>query len=256
MKEQYLLIPSHGGYRLLPKSHHLSIKLRHATTVLSRLTTQKQLIVYTDGSGINGKIGAAAVIPSQNATFKAYLGSAHFFTVYSGELQGVAMALNSTTPVRNQLLQKLTIFTDNQSAIHSIAAPSAQSGQQILRFIVDAIDRLREQNIEVEVRWIPAHIGVDGNERADSAAKEATGWGKVKRRNGKSIEIDTSHTSPSPNLPFLRSAVKASLTENYMPSGKTTGTKKQGVELSTKLRPNPHEKFFISTTNCPNGLAR
>lgn len=48
---------------------------------------------------------------------------------------------------------------------------------------------------------------------ADRAAKEATGWRKVKRRNGKSIEIDTSHTSPAPDLPFLRTAVKTSLAE-------------------------------------------
>ena len=205
---------------------------------------QRQLIVYTDGSGINGKIGAAAVIPSQNASFKAYLGSAHFFTVYLGELQGVAMALNSTTPVRNQLLQKLTIFTDNQSAIHSIAAPSAQSGQQILRFIVDAIDRLREQNIEVEVRWIPAHIGVDGNERADSAAKEAKGWRKVKRRNGKLIEIDTSHTSPSPNLPYLRSAVKASLTEKLHAEWEDDWHKETKGRTLYKIAPKPSRKVL------------
>lgn len=90
--------------------------------------SQKQLIIYTNRSGINGKIGIATVIPSQNATFKAYLSSAHFFTIYSAEMQGVAMALNSTTPVRNQLLQNLTIFTNNQSAIDSITTPSAQSG--------------------------------------------------------------------------------------------------------------------------------
>ena len=52
-----------------------------------------------------------------------------------------------------------------------------------------------------------------GNELADRAAKEATGWRKVKRRNGKLIESDTNYTSPSPNLPFLRTAVKASLAE-------------------------------------------
>lgn len=68
------------------------------------------------------------VIPSQNAIFKAYLGSTHFFTVYSGKLQRVAMVLNSITPVKNKLFQKLTIFTNNQSAIHFIAAPSSQSG--------------------------------------------------------------------------------------------------------------------------------
>lgn len=84
--------------------------------------------VAPNGNRINGKIGAIGVIPSQNATFKAYLGSAHFFTVYSEELQEVIMVLNNTTLVRNQLLQKLTIFTNNQSVIHFITAPSTQSG--------------------------------------------------------------------------------------------------------------------------------
>lgn len=55
-----------------------------------------------------------------------------------------------------------------------------------------------------------AHIGLKGNELA---AKEATERRKVERRNGKSIEINTNHTSPSPNLPFLRTMVKVSFAE-------------------------------------------
>lgn len=42
------------------------------------------LLIYTDGSGINGKIGAAAVGPTCNQN--AFLGSPYSFTVYSGEL--------------------------------------------------------------------------------------------------------------------------------------------------------------------------
>lgn len=123
-------------------------KTRH-NSIIQTHDPQTQLIVYTDGSGINGKIGAAAVIPSQNATLKVYLAPACLFIVYFGELQGVAMALNSSTPVENQPLQKLTTFTDNQSAIQAVTAPSAQ---QILCFIISTIDRLRDQNIEVEIR--------------------------------------------------------------------------------------------------------
>lgn len=51
---------------------------------------------------------------------------------------------------------------------------------------------------------------------ADQAAKEATGWRKVNRRNGKMAEINTNHTSSSLNLPFLRTAVRASLAEKLL----------------------------------------
>lgn len=61
------------------------------------------------------------------------------------------MALNSTSLASNQLIWRVTIFTDNQGAIQAVSASSAQSGQQILRFIVGAIDQLREQHIEVEI---------------------------------------------------------------------------------------------------------
>ena len=174
---------------------------------------QHHIIVYTDGSGINGKIGAAAVAPSQGTVCKAFLGPSYCFTVYSGELQGVAMALNIVLSQTNSQIRKVIIFTDNQGAIRSAGNPLRQSGQQILRFIASSIDMLREHGIDLEIHWIPAHNEIVGNELADLAAKEATGWRKVKRRNGKLREIDTNYTAHQTPLPFLRSDAKAHFTK-------------------------------------------
>ena len=165
------------------------------------------------------------------------------------------MALNSTSLASNQLIRRLTIFTDNQSAIQAVSTPSAQSGQQILRFIVGAIDRLREQDIEVDIRWIPAHIGVGGNGLADKAAKEATGWRKVKRRNGKSIEIDTSHTSPSPNLPYLRSAVRASLAEKLFAEWEDDWHKETRGRTLFKTAPKPSRKVLHLHDKLPKWIS-
>lgn len=133
--------------------------------------------VYTDGSGYRGHVGAAAVSKwwNQNIEEQAYMGDNQISTVYAAELKGIELALNwgldgYTWPG----CKELNVWTDNQAAISAVADPNGcASGQYILRDIVTKIDRLRAKGIQVAVRWIPAHIGVYGNERADRAAKEA-----------------------------------------------------------------------------------
>jgi ribonuclease HI len=49
--------------------------------------------IYTDGSGINGRIGAAAVCTTTQETTSAYMGEDTTSTVYASELQGIILAL-------------------------------------------------------------------------------------------------------------------------------------------------------------------
>lgn len=130
-----------------------------------------------------------------------------------------------------------------------------QFRQQILRFIVLAIDPLREQHIEVELRWIPAHIGLIGNELADRAAKEATGWRKVMRRKGKLIEINISHTSPSPKLPFLRTAVKASLAERLFAKWDDDRHREVWGRTLYKIAPTPSRKVLHLHDKLPKWIS-
>ncbi|KJK76179.1 hypothetical protein H634G_08585 [Metarhizium anisopliae BRIP 53293] len=82
--------------------------------------------IYTDGSGINGHVGAAAVCTTTSQIKSAYMGDDAVSTVYAGELQGISLALQIAQEDRNRgnIRNKVLIYTDNQAAIRSVARPT------------------------------------------------------------------------------------------------------------------------------------
>jgi ribonuclease HI len=168
--------------------------------------SSRTLRIYTDGSGINNKIGASAVAPQIEAARKAFLGEATTSTVYAAELKGIHMALE----IARDIDHETTIFSDSQGALKAIRNPGRPSGQYILCQIIELLDSLPEKR--VNLRWIPAHRGIPGNEGADIAAKEATGWRRVRQASGKIKEIDTNQTAPKPTeLRHLQAAAKQAI---------------------------------------------
>jgi hypothetical protein len=67
------------------------------------------------------------------------------------------------------------IFVDNQSSIQAIDKPKQQSGQYIISNILESLDELQAQrpNLEFRIEWVPGHMDIDGNEKADEEAKRA-----------------------------------------------------------------------------------
>jgi ribonuclease HI len=167
------------------------------------------LAIYTDGSGIHGKVGAAAVVPTTDLSASAYLGKETTANVYAAELVGILMGLE--LGIRsNQTM--MVVFTDNQAALKTLQAPKRQSGQFIMKRIIMALAEIDSRNAHVEFHWIPAHQGIQGNELADKLAKEATGWRQIRGRGGRSEQIDTDNMAPTPNfLKHLRSATRTEL---------------------------------------------
>jgi ribonuclease HI len=139
-------------------------------------------LFFTDGSGYEGQVGASAVAPREGVFQRRYLGTTKESTVYVAELNGIEMAIARFVN-QHQNDTRLIIFSDCQAAIQAVQNPKRSSGQSVLALIYDHVRALRSQTptfdqIPIEIRWIPAHVGVPGNETADVEAKlAATGGG-------------------------------------------------------------------------------
>jgi hypothetical protein len=70
---------------------NVEIAMKQHETVIKQ--DQSIIAVYTDGSGINSRVGAAAVCPQYNETRSVYMGEQSEAIVYTAKLQGILLGL-------------------------------------------------------------------------------------------------------------------------------------------------------------------
>src|SRR6266496_1174942 len=129
--------------------------------------------IYTDGSGIKSKIGAAIYDATKNETKHQHLGKDTQYNVYTAELAALQLAIETLRDNHERI--EWRIFTDSQSAIKVINKPHRQSGQAIIKDFLDCIDDINDKypHLHIKIIWISGHVEIDGNERADEEEKKA-----------------------------------------------------------------------------------
>jgi ribonuclease HI len=172
-----LEIDTRKGFIIPPWASSLGITTRiepnkeEAEKVHSQLVTSEGIHIYTDGSGIDGCVGAAMYCLETRAQSQSSLGPMDSATVYTGELQGLILALEYV--LDQERITPVYIFTDNQAVIWTSNNPNAAVAQNYLARIHELLEQIL---CPIQLRWIPAHIGIPGNEIVDVLAKQATGW--------------------------------------------------------------------------------
>merc|ERR1712002_710162 len=129
--------------------------------------------IYTDGSKSGNGVGSAAV--TENGAITASLPTEA--SIYSAEMYAIKMAVSNAEQSR---APQTVIFSDSRSVIDSL---HPRNDHPICRYLNHKLHTLQNRNITVEICWVPSHIGIDGNEKADQKAKEAS------RRNPELIPI-------------------------------------------------------------------
>lgn len=134
--------------------------------------------VYTDGSRTQtGGTGAGWAVydnKGQNSICEGKKTCGNWREVIDAEaeaaLEGIRSALNT---VGNQRC-KLWLCLDNQSVLRRLAAPRDHDDCGTSQHVIDTARRfLRHWQGGVQLRWVPGHTNVRGNEKADELAKSA-----------------------------------------------------------------------------------
>ncbi len=123
---------------------------------------------YTDGSkGEKGTGWGYTLQPGSpdEISDKGYLGQ--IATVFQAEITAINKAAEALQAIEG--LKEVTIFCDSQAAILAINQHLIKS-----REVWSCIEALNDlgNTVKVELRWVKAHVGHEGNERADELAKE------------------------------------------------------------------------------------
>lgn len=108
------------------------------------------------------------------ALIQFHLGPAAQHTVYEAERAAMALGVFSIKNKRN--VKSVTINVDNQAAILASTDIKQGPGKYILDIFHEQVAALkhRNDNVKLKIRWTPGHVGIEGNEEADEAAKAAS----------------------------------------------------------------------------------
>ena len=158
-------------YPVCKKEDSLQVKRNCFLNTLSEKYPSFQQY-YTDGSKIGEKVGYSVLSKETGKTITGRLEEG--VSVFDAEMTAIEKALRI---IHGECPQnsKAVVLSDSRSAIAAIKGNSHKS----VMGIYDKLNKCQEKAITVGLQWCPSHCDIDGNEKADKLAKEATLLGSI-----------------------------------------------------------------------------
>ena len=123
------------------------------------------MVVCTDGSGdFYGRVGGRWHAPGNRAGSVAV---GNIATVWDGEVAEIRQALRMAPEV------DVLVLSDSTAALQAIkhTARDGRGRSRDLVEVMDQVGRLCRMGLSTRFGWVKAHVGIDGNEKADRMAK-------------------------------------------------------------------------------------
>ena len=133
---------------------------------IAHLEVHSTVHIYTDGSKMDKHVGFAAVAPN----FSCSGGLPSEASIFTAELYAIKAAISKIVANGGEGVN-YSIFSDSRSALMALKRKIKQP--PIIIEIKELIQRAKIKNIEFDLCWVPGHVDIAGNEKADAAAKDA-----------------------------------------------------------------------------------
>jgi kelch-like protein 2/3 len=124
--------------------------------------TGRHVEIYTDGSKTGEAVGCAAVCNGDVKSMRL----PNQCNIYTAELHAIRLAYDF---IRRSREASFAIYSDSLSSLQ--AMQHFQIDNEIVLDILKVHSQLTDSGKRIVLCWVPSHVGIRGNERADASAK-------------------------------------------------------------------------------------